>query len=67
MGKVKCWEVFQCNEKGCPAYKSRNLKCWLFSGTHCRDAIQGQFIDKMEETTMSGTTFRIALPAKKEM
>jgi PAS domain S-box-containing protein len=48
MGKVKCWEVFQCNEKGCPAYKSRNLKCWLFSGTHCRDAIQGQFIDKME-------------------
>jgi two-component sensor histidine kinase len=47
-GKVKCWEVFQCNKKECPAYKSRNLNCWLFSGTHCRDEIQGKFIDKIE-------------------
>jgi PAS domain S-box-containing protein len=46
--KVKCWEVFQCNKKECPAYKSRDLKCWLFPGTHCRDEIQGKFIDKME-------------------
>ncbi len=48
MGKVKCWEVFQCNKRVCPAYKSRDLKCWLFSGTHCRDEIQGKFIDKIE-------------------
>jgi diguanylate cyclase (GGDEF)-like protein/PAS domain S-box-containing protein len=46
--KVKCWEVFNCNEKECPAYKSRNLSCWLFSGTHCRNAIQGKFLEKME-------------------
>ena len=48
MSKVKCWEIFQCNEEECPAYKSRNLRCWLFSGTHCRDSIQGKFIDKIE-------------------
>ncbi|MEW6002810.1 MAG: two-CW domain-containing protein, partial [Nitrospirota bacterium] len=48
MKKVKCWEVFNCNKKGCPAYKSKNLKCWLFSGTHCRDEIQGKFLEKME-------------------
>jgi PAS domain S-box-containing protein len=48
MGKVKCWEIFQCKEKGCPAYKSRNLRCWLFPGTHCRDEIQDKFIDKIE-------------------
>lgn len=48
MGKVKCWEVFSCGEKECPAYKSRNLRCWLFSGTHCRDSIQDKFIDKIE-------------------
>ncbi len=48
MGKVKCWEIFQCKEKGCPAHKSRNLRCWLFSGTHCRDEIQDKFIDKIE-------------------
>ena len=46
--KVKCWEVFRCEEKDCPAYKSRNLRCWLFTGTHCRKEIQGTFIEKME-------------------
>ena len=48
MEKVKCWEVFQCDKKECPAHQSRNLNCWLFSDTHCRDEIQGKFIDKME-------------------
>ena len=46
--KVKCWEVLTCQEKECPAYKSKNLKCWLFAGTHCHNAIQGRFIDKIE-------------------
>lgn len=46
--KVKCWEIFTCEKKECPAYKSRNLKCWLFSGTHCRNEIQGKFIEKIE-------------------
>ncbi|MCG2720908.1 MAG: ATP-binding protein [Thermodesulfovibrionales bacterium] len=49
--KVKCWEVFDCNEQACPAYKSRNTRCWLFSGTYCRSAIQGEFIEKMELCT----------------
>ena len=47
-GKMKCWEVFGCEERECPAYKSRNLRCWLFTGTHCRKEIQGTFIEKME-------------------
>jgi diguanylate cyclase (GGDEF)-like protein/PAS domain S-box-containing protein len=46
--KVKCWDVFICEEPECPAYKSRNLSCWLFSGTHCRNEIQGKFLEKME-------------------
>jgi PAS domain S-box-containing protein len=45
---VQCWKVFQCNKKKCPAYKSKDLRCWLFSGTHCRDTIQGTFIEKIE-------------------
>jgi PAS domain S-box-containing protein len=49
--KVKCWEIFQCNEQTCPAYKSRNIRCWLFSGTHCRSEIQGKFLEKMEMCT----------------
>jgi putative nucleotidyltransferase with HDIG domain len=48
MEKVKCWDFFECAEKECPAYKSRNLRCWLFANTHCRNEIQGEFIEKME-------------------
>jgi PAS domain S-box-containing protein/putative nucleotidyltransferase with HDIG domain len=48
ISKVKCWEVFRCKEKDCPAYKSKNPRCWLFTGTHCREEIQGQFIEKIE-------------------
>jgi PAS domain S-box-containing protein len=45
---VKCWEVFTCAEKECPAYKVMETKCWLISGTHCRQDIQGKFLEKME-------------------
>jgi PAS domain S-box-containing protein len=45
---VKCWEVFECEEKECPVYKSKELRCWLVSGTHCRDEIQGAFLEKIE-------------------
>jgi PAS domain S-box-containing protein len=46
--KLKCWEVYKCKEKVCPAYKSHDLKCWLFSDTHCRNEIQGKFLEKIE-------------------
>jgi putative nucleotidyltransferase with HDIG domain/PAS domain S-box-containing protein len=46
--KIKCWEVFKCDEKDCPAYKKRDLRCWLLSGTHCRKEIQEKFVDKIE-------------------
>jgi PAS domain S-box-containing protein len=46
--KVKCWEVFDCNQQDCPAYQSKELRCWLISGTRCREAIQGQFLEKIE-------------------
>lgn len=46
--KVKCWEVLNCNVKECPAFHSKDLKCWLFSGTHCHNSIQGKFLEKME-------------------
>ena len=45
--QAKCWEVFQCHKHECPAYKSSDLKCWLFSGTQCRDEIQGKSLEKI--------------------
>jgi signal transduction histidine kinase len=46
--EVKCWEVLKCTQKDCPAYQSNDPRCWLLSGTHCRDEIQGKFLEKME-------------------
>ncbi len=46
--KIKCWEFFECNEKECPVYKSKELRCWLIPGTHCRNEIQGKFLEKLE-------------------
>ncbi len=46
--KTRCWQVFKCDKKKCPVHKSKSLRCWLISGTHCRDEIQGKFIEKME-------------------
>ena len=46
--KVKCWEFFQCEEKECPVFKSKELNCWLIPGTHCRNEIQGKFLEKVE-------------------
>jgi hypothetical protein len=47
-GKIKCWEFFNCDEQECPVYKSGELSCWLVSETHCRNEIQGKFIEKIE-------------------
>ena len=46
--KTSCVELFQCQETSCPAYKSANHICWLISGTHCHEQIQGKFLEKME-------------------
>jgi PAS domain S-box-containing protein len=48
MEKIKCWDFFNCNEKDCPAYVAKSSRCWLFSGTHCRNEIQGKYLEKME-------------------
>lgn len=45
---IECWKFFQCKESECPAYRSEDLRCWLFPGTHCRNDIQGKFIEKLE-------------------
>lgn len=45
---AKCWEIKQCGKKGCPAYGNRDRRCWMISGTFCRDEIQGSFHEKIE-------------------
>jgi chemotaxis signal transduction protein len=44
----KCWLVKNCGKTQCPAYENRDLRCWVHSGTFCRDEIQGSFHEKIE-------------------
>jgi len=46
--KMKCWKFFDCTETSCPVYEMKETVCWLVSGTHCRNEIQGKFLEKIE-------------------
>jgi signal transduction histidine kinase len=46
--KIRCWELFKCENKECPVYESGELNCWLIPGTRCRNEIQGKFLEKIE-------------------
>ncbi|MBI5740279.1 MAG: GGDEF domain-containing protein [Nitrospirae bacterium] len=43
---LKCWEVKDCVQTGCPSFKSENLRCWQVSGTFCGGKVQGHFAKK---------------------
>lgn len=43
-----CWEAKQCGKPECPAYGSKDHRCWMVSGTFCRDEIQGDFHEKIK-------------------
>jgi hypothetical protein len=46
-----CWEIKQCSETNCPAYKNECGRCWLIAGTMCGGAVQGKFADKYHSCT----------------
>jgi signal transduction histidine kinase len=48
-GRRRCWEVFNCIEKECPAYMSEDVRCWLISGTHCHKGVQVSVKRKRED------------------
>jgi len=45
---VKCWESKQCGKQDCPAFGHPDHRCWMISGTFCRNEIQGSYHEKME-------------------
>jgi signal transduction histidine kinase/CheY-like chemotaxis protein len=32
---IRCWEYTRCGQPSCPAYGSKDFRCWLTLGTHC--------------------------------
>ena len=58
---VKCWEIKDCAEVGCPSYKSENRRCWQVAGTHCGGEVQGVFAQKFGQCEKC-EVFRLARP-----
>jgi signal transduction histidine kinase len=46
--KLRCWEIYGCENKECPAYKSRNFRCWLTSETNSLKEDHGKLLCKTE-------------------
>jgi chemotaxis signal transduction protein len=44
----RCWIEKQCGKEGCPGYENTDHRCWMISGTLCRDEIQGSYREKIE-------------------
>ncbi len=42
----RCWRVLDCNQVNCPAYQSREEKCWLIADTVCGGLPNGSIKDK---------------------
>jgi signal transduction histidine kinase/DNA-binding response OmpR family regulator len=32
---MRCWEYVRCGQPSCPAYGSKEGRCWMIMGTHC--------------------------------
>lgn len=35
LDEVRCWEIKDCRNKKCPAFKNTGARCWLLAGTFC--------------------------------
>lgn len=44
-----CWEMLACEYDQCPAYHTDDLRCWLMSGTVCRDGTATTFREKVSD------------------
>lgn len=47
----RCWQIRDCAEINCPAYKNECGRCWLIAGTMCGVEVQGKFSDKYTSCT----------------
>lgn len=45
---IKCWEYVHCGQTSCPAYESKERRCWLVFGTHCKGTKVAAYPEKVE-------------------
>ncbi|HMK49592.1 MAG TPA: response regulator, partial [Thermodesulfovibrionales bacterium] len=45
---IRCWEYVHCGQPGCPAYGSKEGRCWMIMGTHCAGMKVAAYPEKVE-------------------
>jgi signal transduction histidine kinase/response regulator RpfG family c-di-GMP phosphodiesterase len=45
---IRCWEYVRCGQPSCPAYGSKESRCWLILGTHCAGMKIGAYPEKVD-------------------
>ncbi len=67
--RVKCRDVFKCKDEQCPAFQSKNYRCWITSGSHQREANHEQVPCKTTASCLDCEVFKanIDAAARKEV
>ena len=47
MLKTNCWDIMQCDQENCPAYKNFHHRCWYLAGTLCQTCVEGAYAKKI--------------------
>lgn len=50
-----CWDIMQCGQKECTAYKNYHHRCWYMAGTLCPTCVEGEYakrIDSCQQCTV---------------
>ncbi len=45
---IRCWEYIRCGQPSCPAYESKDSRCWLTIGTHCEGMKIAAYPEKVD-------------------
>jgi signal transduction histidine kinase/DNA-binding response OmpR family regulator len=45
---LKCWEYVHCGQPSCPAYGSKDGRCWMIMGTHCAGMKISSYPEKVD-------------------
>lgn len=45
---IRCWEYTRCGQPTCPAYGSKEPRCWLILGTHCAGMKVAAYPEKVD-------------------
>ena len=45
---IRCWEYIRCGQPSCPAYGSKEGRCWMIMGTHCAGMKLAAYPEKVD-------------------